>query len=84
MTGTVDFFADGTRIDAAPVSVNSSQAQSGPYVVSAGNHTITAQYNGDANNLVSNNNAAPLLLAVNRATVQVSTPASSAIRRMAP
>ena len=54
----------------------SGQAQLGSYAVSAGNHAITAQYNGDANNLASNNNAAPLLLTVNRASVQVSTPSS--------
>jgi uncharacterized protein (TIGR03437 family) len=77
ITGTVDFFCDGTKVNSAPVSVSAGQAQFGSYAVSAGNHTITAQYNGDANNLVSNNNAAPLVLTVNRASVQVSTPSSS-------
>ena len=77
VTGTVDFFADGTKINTAPVPVSAGQAQFGSYAVSTGNHAITAQYNGDANNLASNNNAAPLLLTVSRASVQVSTPSSS-------
>ena len=72
----MDFFADGTKINTAPVPVTSGQAQFGSYTVTAGNHVITAQYNGDANNLTSNNNAAPLLLTVNRASVQISTPSS--------
>jgi uncharacterized protein (TIGR03437 family) len=77
VTGTVDFFADGTKINTAPVPVSAGQAQFGSYAVSAGNHAITAQYNGDTNNLASNNNAAPLLLTVSRASVQVSAPFSS-------
>ena len=76
VTGTVDFFADGTKINPSPVPVVSAQAQFASYAVSTGNHAFTAQYNGDANNLASNNNAAPLLLTVNRASVQVSTPSS--------
>jgi uncharacterized protein (TIGR03437 family) len=72
--GTVDFFDGGTRINAAPVPVSAGQAQFGSYAIGSGNHAITAQYSGDANNLASSNSAAPLLLTVNRASVQVSTP----------
>ena len=59
VTSTVDFFADGTKINAAPVPVTSNQAQFGTYTVTAGNHVITAQYNGDANNLTSNDQRRP-------------------------
>src|ERR1019366_2421821 len=60
ISGTVDFFDDGTRISAAPVPVSAGQAQFGPYAIGTGNHAITAQYSGDANNLASTSNAAPL------------------------
>lgn len=72
--GTVDFFDDGTRINGAPVPVSAGQTQFGPYAIGGGIHAITALFSGDANNLASNNNAAPLLLTVNRASVQISTP----------
>ncbi|MEO8370942.1 MAG: Ig-like domain repeat protein [Candidatus Solibacter sp.] len=72
--GTVDLFDGATKLNASPVAVVSGQAQSGPYAMNAGNHTIVAVFSGDASNLGSSNDSAPLMVAIARATVAVPSP----------
>jgi uncharacterized repeat protein (TIGR01451 family) len=47
-SGTVQFVVDGANFG-APVAMNNGTAQISTASLSAGNHTVTAQYSGDAN-----------------------------------
>lgn len=47
-TGTVQFVVDGSNFG-APVAMSNGMAQISTSTLSAGNHTVTAQYSGDAN-----------------------------------
>jgi len=48
VTGTVQFFVDGNALG-SPVAVSNGIAQFNTSTLTAGNHTVTATYSGDAN-----------------------------------
>ena len=84
VTGTVDFSPTARRSTPHPSLSLQARRSSASYAVTAGNHVITAQYNGDANNLASNNNAAPLLLTVTAPPCRSRRRPRRVIRCMAP
>src|SRR5262249_12833885 len=74
ISGTVDFFVNGAKINPAPVPVNAGRAQFGPYTLHTGSYTITAQYSGDANCVPSTSAIAPLGVTVRQSPTQIGAP----------
>ena len=77
LTGTVNFFDGATQLNPAGVAIASSQASFSPTsALSAGPHSITAVYSGDAN--FNTFTTAIYALTVNATATSISTPISSA------
>jgi autotransporter-associated beta strand protein len=71
-TGTVTFTVDGTA--QSPVQISNGQAVFSTFMLSVGNHTITAAYNGDGN--FNSSTSAPLTQTITKANTTTALTAS--------
>src|SRR5262249_49477609 len=70
VTGTADCFADGVKLNPVPLAISGGKVKFGPFQLHAGTYSITAQYNGDQNNLPSSSSP-PLAFTVKQAATQI-------------